>query len=39
MIQLVLVNADVLKRHVAAESNFDMEGTLATLTDDCLFIE
>lgn len=28
---------DVLRRHVSAETAFDMEGTLATLTRDCLF--
>jgi steroid delta-isomerase-like uncharacterized protein len=28
---------EVLHRHLAAETVFDMEGTLATLTDDCLF--
>lgn len=28
---------DVLRRHVGAETAFDMEGTLATLTEDCLF--
>ncbi len=27
----------VLHQHLAAESVFDMEGTLATLTEDCLF--
>jgi steroid delta-isomerase-like uncharacterized protein len=31
------MNAAVLHRHVAAETAFDMEGTLATLTQDCLF--
>jgi len=30
-------NLAVLQAHVAAESAFDMEATLATLTDDCLF--
>lgn len=29
--------AAVLQRHVAAETAFDMEATLATLTTDCLF--
>ena len=28
---------DVLRRHVAAESAFDLDGTLATLTPDCVF--
>jgi steroid delta-isomerase-like uncharacterized protein len=27
----------VLHQHLAAETVFDMEGTLATLTEDCLF--
>src|SRR2546423_7644758 len=27
----------VLHEHLAAESAFDMDGTLATLTEDCLF--
>jgi steroid delta-isomerase-like uncharacterized protein len=27
----------VLRAHLAAETAFDMEGTLATLTEDCLF--
>jgi steroid delta-isomerase-like uncharacterized protein len=30
-------NAAVLRQHVAAETAFDMEGTLATLTEDCVF--
>jgi predicted ester cyclase len=30
-------HAEVLARHVAAESAHDMEGTLATLTADCRF--
>lgn len=37
MLQLDPVNLDVVRRHVAAETAFDMEGTLATLTADCLF--
>ena len=35
--QLEPGNAAILQLHVAAETVFDMEGTLATLTDDCLF--
>jgi steroid delta-isomerase-like uncharacterized protein len=27
----------ILRRHLEAETAFDMEGTLATLTEDCLF--
>jgi len=30
-------NAAILQRHVVAETAFDMERTLATLTEDCLF--
>jgi steroid delta-isomerase-like uncharacterized protein len=30
-------NAAVLKKHVAAETAFDLQATLATLTEDCLF--
>lgn len=30
-------NAAVVLRHVAAETAFDMEGTLATLAEDCVF--
>lgn len=37
MLQLDPRNAAVLKRHVAAETAFDVEGTLATLTPDCVF--
>lgn len=37
MQQLDPANAAVLRRHVAAETGFDVEGTLATLTADCLF--
>lgn len=37
MTQLDPDNAAILHRHVAAETAFDMEGTLATLTHDCLF--
>ena len=35
--QLDPANDAVLRRHVLAETAFDMEGTLATLTEDCLF--
>lgn len=37
MTQLDPANIRVLQQHVAAETAFDMEGTLATLTDDCAF--
>lgn len=37
MPQLDPANAAVLQRHVAAETAFDMEATLATLTADCVF--
>ena len=37
MLQLTPANAEILLRHVKAETAFDMEGTLATLTEDCLF--
>ena len=30
-------NATVLQRHVAAETAFEIEATLATLTEDCMF--
>jgi steroid delta-isomerase-like uncharacterized protein len=30
-------HAAILKQHVVAEVAFDMQATLATLTDDCLF--
>ncbi|MBI1728038.1 MAG: ester cyclase [Candidatus Rokubacteria bacterium] len=30
-------NAAAVRRHVAAETAFDMEGTLATLTENCVF--
>jgi len=30
-------NAAILEKHVAAETAFDMERTLATLSEDCLF--
>ncbi len=30
-------NAAILFKHVSAETAFDMEATLATLTEDCLF--
>jgi steroid delta-isomerase-like uncharacterized protein len=31
------LNAHILKKHVAAETAFDMQATLATLTADCVF--
>src|SRR2546423_15603835 len=37
MTELGAVYTEVLHRHLAAETVFDMEGTLATLTEDCLF--
>jgi steroid delta-isomerase-like uncharacterized protein len=37
MLQLDAQNSAVLRRHVSAECNFDMPGTLATLTHDCVF--
>ena len=37
MAELDSRNAAVLAAHVKAETAFDMEGTLATLTDDCVF--
>ena len=37
MPQLTPAHAALLAHHVGAESAFDMEGTLATLTADCLF--
>src|SRR2546429_444946 len=37
MTELSAVYTEVLHRHLAAETVFDMEGTLATLTEDCLF--
>lgn len=37
MIQISAEYTEVLHRHLAAETVFDMDGTLATLTDDCLF--
>lgn len=37
MIQLEPANAAMLQRHVSAETAFEMEATLATLTEDCLF--
>jgi ketosteroid isomerase-like protein len=36
-IQLSSQNSAVLGKHVAAETQFDMEATLATLTQDCVF--
>ncbi|HSW06436.1 nuclear transport factor 2 family protein [Aquabacterium sp.] len=35
--QLDPLNEAILRRHVSAETTFDMAGTLATLTEDCLF--
>ncbi len=37
MAHLTPAHAAVLARHVGAETTFDMEGTLATLTADCVF--
>lgn len=37
MLRLDPIHAAILERHVAAETRFDLEGTLATLTEDCLF--
>ena len=37
MTQLTRRNTAVLQRHVSAETAFEMEATLATLTEDCLF--
>jgi len=37
MMQLDPANAAILQRHVSAETGFDLEGTLATLADDCVF--
>lgn len=37
MPQLDPENAEILRRHVTAETAFDMDRTLATLTDDCVF--
>jgi steroid delta-isomerase-like uncharacterized protein len=37
MIQLAPANAATLQRHVIAETRFEMEATLATLCEDCLF--
>ena len=37
MTELDLAYATILRRHVSAETAFDMEATLATLTPDCLF--
>lgn len=37
MVPLDPNNDAILRRHVAAETAFDMDGTLATLTEDCLF--
>jgi steroid delta-isomerase-like uncharacterized protein len=37
MISLDPSNVSILKRHVLAETAFDMQATLATLTEDCVF--
>jgi steroid delta-isomerase-like uncharacterized protein len=37
MLELDPTHAAILRQHVSAEVRFDMEGTLATLTEDCLF--
>lgn len=37
MLQLHPANAAILERHVRAETAFDLEATLATLSPDCLF--
>ena len=37
MAELSPAYTSVLHQHLAAETVFDMEGTLATLTEDCLF--
>jgi steroid delta-isomerase-like uncharacterized protein len=37
MLELENRNAAILAAHIKAEIAFDIEGTLATLTDDCLF--
>jgi steroid delta-isomerase-like uncharacterized protein len=37
VLQLDSQNSAVLRRHVLAERDFDMLGTLATLTHDCVF--
>jgi steroid delta-isomerase-like uncharacterized protein len=37
MLELDPRNAAVLSAHIKAEMAFDMEATLATLTEDCLF--
>lgn len=37
MTQLDPANAAILQKHVSAETVFDLEGTLATLTEDCVF--
>jgi steroid delta-isomerase-like uncharacterized protein len=39
MIHLTTENTAILLRHVAAETAFDMEATLATLTPDCEFVD
>jgi steroid delta-isomerase-like uncharacterized protein len=36
-VQLSPQNSAILGRHVTAETQFDMEATLATLTQDCVF--
>lgn len=37
MTQLRPDHTEIVQRHVAAEMAFNMDGTLATLTEDCLF--
>lgn len=37
MTELSPAYTEVLHRHLAAETAFDMSGTLATLTEDCVF--
>jgi steroid delta-isomerase-like uncharacterized protein len=37
MAELSPAYTDILHQHLAAETVFDMEGTLATLTEDCVF--
>ena len=37
MAELSPTHTAILRQHLAAETVFDMEGTLATLTEDCVF--
>jgi steroid delta-isomerase-like uncharacterized protein len=37
MAELSATYTTILHQHLAAETVFDMEGTLATLTEDCVF--